>query len=347
MFCFIPVPPWIVDGHVRWSCGYSYEDWREEPSNQSKNTSLTWGKRNNSHDFHVATWNLFRKYSWPCSHFNSELFRRLFDEVIGEGRQSDHSTGSSEVFGSWLSSKLQDSHGEQGIVVYMVQNIDAHMGEKCFLPKRLEDFSLTSTTSRTIPCNVCENFHGFWESRCYENNVCSHRLTHLCIHEDYDILHVHCQSNHFSQCPTFLLSHCCGDVDVKTRWFLQNLSSSDHAGFNPGTMRVSANGTKDDSWGWRFTLLIFQSHKWHFCWTNLTSEREPIEDDEERLAMKIGLLPQLSGQFLIWGYKTIKHWTNSARTRKRCTLLHLLMITHKHGLVKVDHLSSHILRENR
>ena len=36
-----------------------------------------------------------------------------------------------------------------------------HTREKCVLPKRCEDFSLTSFTRRTIPCNVCENFHGF------------------------------------------------------------------------------------------------------------------------------------------------------------------------------------------
>ena len=62
MLCFMPVPPWIVDGHVRWGCRNSHEDWREEPGDSSKNNSLTWAKRNNSHDFHVATWNLFRKY---------------------------------------------------------------------------------------------------------------------------------------------------------------------------------------------------------------------------------------------------------------------------------------------
>ena len=77
-------------------------------------------KRNNSHDFHVAKWNLFRKYSWPCSHFNSELFSRKLDDVIDEGRQFDHSSENSEVIGSWRSSKLQDSHVAQGILVYMV-----------------------------------------------------------------------------------------------------------------------------------------------------------------------------------------------------------------------------------
>ena len=40
---------------------------------------------NNSHDLYVAQGSLFRKYS------NSELFARLFDEVISEGRELDHS----------------------------------------------------------------------------------------------------------------------------------------------------------------------------------------------------------------------------------------------------------------
>ena len=67
----------------------------------------------------------------------------------------------------------------------------------------------------------------------------------------------------------------------------------DHAGFNPDTMRVS-------NWYQKTTLKSDVSHFSSFCRTrdtfvetNLTSEREPIEDDEERLSMKIGdmLLP--------------------------------------------------------
>ena len=65
-------------------------------------------------------------------------------------------------------------------------------------------FSLTSFTKSTIPCDVCENFLGFRESRCYENIVCTRRHTHLSIHEDDDIVHVHARHNHFSQCLTFL-----------------------------------------------------------------------------------------------------------------------------------------------
>ena len=42
-------------------------------------------------------------------------------------------------------------------------------------------------------------------------------------------------------------------------------------------------------------------------------------------------------ELLIWGFETIKHWTNSARTRTRCTVLHLMMFTHKQGLILVDH----------
>ena len=116
----------------------------------------------------------------------------------------------------------------------------------------------------------------------------------------------------FSQCLTFLSSQCCGNVDVKTRWSLQNQSFDEKfcwtswalwklllwvSGFfqtqcwsgmkrGSGEARKIQRGTrslrfqsryhesrqvfpKDDSQGWRFTLLIFQSHKWHFCWNIL------------------------------------------------------------------------------
>ena len=32
---------------------------------------------------------------------------------------------------------------------------------RMFFPERVEDLSRTSSTRRTIPCNVCENFYGF------------------------------------------------------------------------------------------------------------------------------------------------------------------------------------------
>ena len=35
-----------------------------------------------------------------CSHFNSEFSGRLFDDVIGEGRQLDHSSENKEIIGS-------------------------------------------------------------------------------------------------------------------------------------------------------------------------------------------------------------------------------------------------------
>ena len=50
---------------------------------------------------HIISWlrkgALFREYSRPCSHSNSELFGRLLDEGISEGRQLDHSGDNSEV----------------------------------------------------------------------------------------------------------------------------------------------------------------------------------------------------------------------------------------------------------
>ena len=41
------------------------------------------------------------------------------------------------------------------------RTFNAHKREGCFLPERVEDFSRTTSTRRTIPCNVCENFYGF------------------------------------------------------------------------------------------------------------------------------------------------------------------------------------------
>ena len=64
----------------------------------------------------------------------------------------------------------------------------------------------------------------------------------------------------------------------------------DHAGFNPDTMRASK----------KFQKTTFKCNVSHFSSfsrtsdtfveTNLTSEREPIEYEEERPAMKIGNL---------------------------------------------------------
>ena len=58
-------------------------------------------------------------------------------------------------------------------------------GERCFLPECLEDFSRTNSMRRTIPCDVSGNSHEFRESRCYENNVCTRRLTHLFLLDDF------------------------------------------------------------------------------------------------------------------------------------------------------------------
>ena len=53
-----------------------------------------------------------------------------------------------------------------------------------FLNALMISFSLTSPTRKTIPCGVCENSHAFRESRCYEINVCTRRLTHLFFFDD-------------------------------------------------------------------------------------------------------------------------------------------------------------------
>ena len=98
----------------------------------------------------------------------------------------------------------------------------------------------------------------------------------------------------------------------------------DHAGFNPNTMRVS-------KWYQKTTLKGDVSHFSSFSRTsdtvvetNLTSEKEPIEDDE-RLAMKIGDMPPLlPGP--VSNPRIRDDQENSARTRTRCTVLHLMML---------------------
>ena len=97
MFRFMPVSSWIVDGLIRWNCRYSLDDLCEYPGDDSKNDSFAWTTGYNPHDVYVAKGSLLRKYSWSCLHSNSELFGRLFDEGIGEGRELDHSSENREI----------------------------------------------------------------------------------------------------------------------------------------------------------------------------------------------------------------------------------------------------------
>ena len=138
MFWIISVPPWTFDGLIRWSCTHSYEEWYEESCDNSKNNSRIWAKGNNPHDFHVVEGSLFRKYTRSCSHSNSELFDILFDEVIDEGRQVDHSCKNREILRCWRSSNFQDTHGAQGFLVNMMLNICVYKGGKCVLPERVK-----------------------------------------------------------------------------------------------------------------------------------------------------------------------------------------------------------------
>ena len=63
----------------------------------------------------------------------------------------------------------------------------------------------------------------------------------------------------------------------------------DHTGFNPDNMRVSKQKTTHNGDVSHFSSFFRTSDT---CFeTHLTSEREPIEEDEERLAMKIGDMP--------------------------------------------------------
>ena len=152
MFRLMTVPPCIVGGPVRWGCRYAHEDWSEEPGDNSKDNSLTWSKSNKSHDFHVAKGSLFRKYSWSCSHFNSELLSRLFAQVIGEGRQFDHNSEKKGVY--WKLTSIQTSGHPWSTRPSCRHGVEhsCTQGRKCVLPERLKDISFTSSTRRTISC---------------------------------------------------------------------------------------------------------------------------------------------------------------------------------------------------
>ena len=115
----------------------------------------------------------------------------------------------------------------------------------------------------------------------------------------------------------------------------------DHAGFNPDTMRVSKWYQKTTLKGDVSHFSSFSRTSDTFVETNLTSERELVEDDKERLAMKIGDVPPPQPGRV--SYPRIRDdQANSSQTRTRCTVLHLLMSPHKHGLITVDHLSHNL-----
>ena len=65
----------------------------------------------------------------------------------------------------------------------------------------------------------------------------------------------------------------------------------DHSGFNPDTMRVGKCFQKTTLKGDVSHFLSFSCTSDTFVETYLTWEREPIEDDDERLSMKIGDMP--------------------------------------------------------
>ena len=153
---FMSVSLRITDRRIWWSCKHSHEDWSKESGNNSKNNSFSLTKIDDSHDFYVAKDSLFRKYSWSCTHSNSELFDRLLDKSISEDRQLDHRSENRETVWCWQSSQFQNTHGAQGIYIYLIQNTYAHKGETCFLPEYSEDSSYTNLTGRIVPCDVFE-----------------------------------------------------------------------------------------------------------------------------------------------------------------------------------------------
>ena len=71
----------------------------------------------------------------------------------------------------------------------------------------------------------------------------------------------------------------------------------DHARFNPDTMRVCKRYQKTTRHGHVSHFSSFSRTSDTLVETGWTSAREPIEDDEERLAMKINdMPPPLLGQ---------------------------------------------------
>ena len=188
----------------------------------------------------------FRKHSWSCSYFNSKLFTRLSDKGISISRQFDHSSKNWETIGSWHTYQLQNAHGTQGLLVYMVQDVYTHKGEWCSLCKCLQGVCRTDFTRRTIPWNVCkkttysrtkrieelwlrirkENVWKRW-SECYENNFCSRRHKHSVLQtsdnnfcRDSVCVLVFCC--HFSHSVILsFLSQRCDHVVNQCGWFLE------------------------------------------------------------------------------------------------------------------------------
>ena len=124
----------------------------------------------------------------------------------------------------------------------------------------------------------------------------------------------------------------------------------DHSGFNPDTMRVGKCFQKTTLKGDVSHFLSFSRTSDTFVETYLTWEREPIEDDDERLSMKIGdMPPPLPGRV-----------SNSREDSIRSSIERILLelgqdspcciwwCSHKkHGVSTVDHQNSHNLWENR
>ena len=49
------------------------------------------------------------------------------------------------------------TYGAQGLLIYLVQNIDAHKGEVSFVPEHTQDLSCTNSPRRTISGDVCRD----------------------------------------------------------------------------------------------------------------------------------------------------------------------------------------------
>ena len=100
MSWFMPLPPWIVHRSVSCSCRNSYGDGCEESGDESKNNSIYLNKKVTFHKISMLRKETCSGSIHHLAHISiPNCFSRLFAQVIGEGRQFDHSSENSETIG--------------------------------------------------------------------------------------------------------------------------------------------------------------------------------------------------------------------------------------------------------
>ena len=224
MFWFMPMPPWIMGGHIWWSCRHSHEDWCEEPGNDSKNNSLTWTQR--------------RQFTWiPCYERKpvQEVFMILLTfqliivwQIVWQSRRQKQTI--------WSQQRKQRYYWK----LTFIQTPRPSWNTRPSCPHGAEHSCTQGrkmlcswTPKRIVSHQLHEQDHPMWclrelpwilrvkmlrkiTSAFADSRVSSFMKTMT--------LYMYCRYNHFSECLTFLLSQCCDNVDIKVHWCLQNLS---------------------------------------------------------------------------------------------------------------------------